>query len=165
MARISIYLNFMGNTEEAFRFYAQAFGTQITGMMHMKDAPGAEELGEDDREKIMNIELPILGGGVLMGTDFLESQGHTLALGNNVNINLEPDTLAEGQRLFDALSAGGNISMPLQPMFWGDTFGSFTDRYGIQWMVNCPPDSSRDLNEPSTGSGRSGGGVSTARRS
>lgn len=143
MARVCIYLNFMGNTEEAFQFYANAFQTQITSVMYMRDMPadpGSPPLSEQDAGKIVNIELPILGGAVLMGTDVLESSGQSLVFGNNVHINLEPDTAAEGQRLFEALSAGGTIIMPLTSMFWGDTFGAFVDRYGVSWMCNLPTD-------------------------
>ena len=85
----------------------------------------------------MHIELPITGGHILMGTDAPETMGFTIIKGNNVNINLEPDTREETKRLFDALSAGGTITMELQDMFWGAYFGSCTDKYGINWMVNC----------------------------
>jgi PhnB protein len=85
----------------------------------------------------MHVELPILAGHVLMGTDAPESMGFKVAPGNNVFINLEPDTRDETRRLFDALSAGGKVEMPLQEMFWGGYFGSLADRYGIRWMFNC----------------------------
>jgi PhnB protein len=87
----------------------------------------------------MHIELAILDGTVLMGTDALESMGHTVHTGNNVTINLEPDTLEETQRLFDALSAGGADVMPLQPMFWGAHWGTCQDRFGVRWMFNFTP--------------------------
>jgi PhnB protein len=85
----------------------------------------------------MHVALPILGGHVLMGTDAPESMGFTLTSGNNVYINLEPDSRTETDELFKALSEGGKIEMPLQEMFWGDYFGSLVDRYGIHWMFNC----------------------------
>ena len=85
----------------------------------------------------MHVELPILGGHVLMGTDAPESMGFTVTAGNNIYINLEPDTRAETTRLFNALSDGGQAEMPLQEMFWGDYFGSLVDRFGIRWMFNC----------------------------
>jgi len=85
----------------------------------------------------MHVELPILGGHVLLGTDAPESMGFTLTPGNNVPINLEPDTGAETERLFEAHSDGGKIEMPLQEMFWGGYFGSLTDRFGVRWMFNC----------------------------
>ena len=85
----------------------------------------------------MHIALPILGGHMLMGTDAPESMGFKVNKGNNVYINLEPDTRTETKRLFDLISAGGKIEMSLQEMFWGDYFGSCTDKFGVQWMFNC----------------------------
>lgn len=94
-------------------------------------------MSEADKNLIMHIALPILGGHVLMGTDAPESMGFKMQTGNNMYINLEPDTRTETKRLFDALSAGGKVEMNLQEMFWGGFFGSCTDKYGIQWMFNC----------------------------
>ena len=94
-------------------------------------------LSEEDKQLVMHIELPILGGHILMGTDSSESMGFHIDYGNNVYINLEPDTLEESKRLFDRLLEGGTVGMPLQKMFWGAHFGSLTDKYGVQWMVNC----------------------------
>ncbi len=141
MARTSTYLNFMGNTEQAFEFYKSAFQTDFNGPIHrMGDVPagpGMPDLSAKEKNLVMHVELPITGGHVLMGTDTLESMGHTLTFGNNVSINLEPDTRAEAERLFEALGRGGNIQMPLTDMFWGAYFGSLTDQFGVQWMVNC----------------------------
>ena len=139
MARVSTYLNFARDTETAFLFYQSVFGGEITGIMRfgdMPEQPGSPPIAEADRNLLVHIELEILGGHVLMGTDAPESMGFTLRFGNNVHLNLEPDTLAEGQRLMDALSAGGKVGMPLQPMFWGGHFGSLTDKFGLQWMIN-----------------------------
>ena len=86
---------------------------------------------------ILHIELPILGGHILMATDAPASMGFTVTTGNNMHINLEPATREETKKLFEALSAEGNISMPLQEMFWGGYFGSCIDKYGINWMFNC----------------------------
>ena len=86
----------------------------------------------------MHIELPILGGHMLMGTDAPESMGFKVVKGNNVNISLEPDTKEETKKMFDALSAGGKVTMPLADMFWGAYFGSCIDKFGINWMFNCP---------------------------
>ncbi len=140
MSRTSTYLNFKRNTEEAFLFYKQVFGTDFTGpIARMDTAPQDPErpLAEEDKNLVMHVELPITGGHVLMGTDAPESMGFTLQQGNNVYINLEPDTPEEAERLFGALSEGGKVEMPLQEMFWGAIFGSLTDRFGVQWMVNC----------------------------
>ena len=142
MARTSTYLNFARNTEEAFNFYKTVFGGEFTGngIARFGDMPameGAPQLGEEDKKLVMHIELPIVGGHVLMGTDAPESLGFTVNFGNNVHINLEPDTRTETRRLFDGLSAGGKVTMELQDMFWGAYYGSCTDKYGVQWMFNC----------------------------
>jgi PhnB protein len=94
-------------------------------------------MAEADKNLVMHIALPILGGHMLMGTDAPESMGFTVNFGNNIFINLEPDTRAETDRLFNALSEGGKAEMQPQEMFWGDYFGSCTDKYGVQWMFNC----------------------------
>lgn len=141
MARVSTYLNFPRSTEEAFVFYKSVFGTEfdapIARFKDMPPAPDQPPLAEADRNLVMHVALPILGGHVLMGTDAPESMGFTVTAGNSVYINLEPDTRAETERLFNALAAGGTIEMPLQEMFWGGYFGSLVDRFGISWMFNC----------------------------
>jgi PhnB protein len=141
MARTSTYLNFNGNTEEAFDFYRTVFKTEFTlPIARLGDAPpapGMPELGEVEKNLVMHVELPIVGGHLLMGTDAVESMGQFLKFGNNVSINLEPDTREEAARLFHALAEGGSVQMPLADMFWGAYFGALTDRYGVQWMVNC----------------------------
>jgi PhnB protein len=142
MATVSTYLNFERDTEAAFNFYKSVFNGEFSGegIMRMGDAPtqeGMPVLSEDDRNLVMHVELKILGGHSLMGTDAPESMGFKLTKGNNVYINLQPDTRTETQRLFEALSEGGQVSMELQDMFWGDYFGSCTDKYGAHWMFNC----------------------------
>ena len=141
MARVSTYLNFPRSTEEAFNFYRSVFGTEfIGGIMRFGEVPaqpGQPPLAEADRNLVMHIELPILAGHVLMGTDAPESMGFTLTQGNTVTINLEPDTRSETDKLFAALTAGGKVDMPLTDMFWGGYFGSVTDQFGVQWMLNC----------------------------
>lgn len=142
MARVSTYLNFPRNTEEAFNFYKSVFGGEFSGggVARFSDIPPAEgmpPIANEDKNLVMHIELPILGGHMLMGTDAPESMGFNVDFGNNVHINLEPDTRAETKKLFDALSAGGKITMELQVMFWGAYFGSCTDKFGVQWMFNC----------------------------
>jgi PhnB protein len=141
MARVSIYLNFPRSTEDAFNFYKSVFGTQFAApIVRFKDipsGPGQPPLNEADKNLIMHVELPILGGQILMGTDAPESMGFKVTPGNNIFINVEPDTRAETDRLFRALSAGGEIQMALQEMFWGGYFGSIVDRFGVRWMFNC----------------------------
>lgn len=142
MSRVCTYLNFSRNTEEAFNFYKSIFGGEFSrgGMARFRDIPqepGKPPIPEADTNLVMHIELPILGGHVLMGTDSPESMGFQLNKGNNVHINLEPDTKAETKKLFDVLSAGGKVTMQLQDMFWGAYFGSCIDKYGVHWMFNC----------------------------
>ena len=142
MARTNTYLNFSRNTEEAFNFYKSVFGGEFSGngIARFKDIPamnGAPPISENDKNLIMHIELPIVGGHVLMGTDAPETMGFKVNFGNNVHISLEPDNRAETQKLFNALSQGGKITMELQNMFWGAFFGSVTDKFGVQWMFNC----------------------------
>jgi len=139
MASVSTYLNFNGTTEEAFNFYKSVFGTEFVGISRMGDVPpqeGQPEMSDADKQLIMNVMLPILGGHMLMGTDAVESMGFTVNQGNNVYISLGPDSREEADRLFAALSEGGKVEMPMQDMFWGDYYGSLVDKYGVQWMIN-----------------------------
>jgi len=141
MARVSTYLNFSRSTEAAFLFYKSVFETEFSApIARYKDIPPHPDhppLPEADQNLVIHVELPILGGHVLMGTDAPGSMGFTLTPGNNMFINLEPDTRTETDHLFTALSSGGKIEMPLQEMFWGGYFGSLVDRFGIHWMFNC----------------------------
>lgn len=141
MARVSTYLNFPGDTEQAFLFYKSIFQTEFScDIARFKDGPGCPDgqpMDEATGNLILHIELPILAGHVLMGTDAPGSMGFKLTAGNNVHINLEPDTRAETDRLFAALAEGGEVEMSPQEMFWGGYFGTLTDRFGIRWMFNC----------------------------
>ncbi len=140
MARVSTYLNFARSTEEAFTFYKSVFGTEfVQSIARFKDVPPSPDmppLPEADKNLVMHVALPILGGHVLMGTDSPESMG-PLTKGNTVSINLEPDTRKDADRLYAALAAGGKKEMPLQEMFWGAYWGMVEDRFGVRWMVNC----------------------------
>jgi PhnB protein len=139
MSKVSIYLNFMGTAEEAFNFYKKVFGTEFSvPIMRMGDGPqqpGMPTLSEKERNSVMHVSLPILGGTQIMGTDMLESLGHKLVEGNNVTIHLEPDTKADTDRLFKALSEGGSDLAPMKQMFWG-YWGCCKDRFGVRWMFN-----------------------------
>jgi PhnB protein len=142
MARVSTYLNFPNYTEEAFTYYKKVFGSEFTapGIRRMGDMPPMEGVPPTPKELknlVMHVELPITGGHLLMGTDAPEQMGFKVNFGNNIYINLEPDTKEETKRLFDALCEGGVIEMELQDMFWGAYFGSCTDKYGLKWMFNC----------------------------
>lgn len=142
MARTCTYLNFPRNTEEVFLFYRSVFGTEFVdnGISRYSEIPqqeGAPSMTEEDKNLVMHVELPILGGHILMGSDAPESMGFQVQFGNNIAINLEPDTRADTKGLFDALSAGGKVTTDLQEMFWGAYFGACTDQFGIQWTFNC----------------------------
>jgi len=135
MATINPYLNFQGNTEEAFNFYRSIFGGEFMNLTRFKDMPDSENVPAHEKEKIMHIALPIKGN-VLMGTDALESMGQKLTVGDNISLTLLTESEDETRKLFDALSQGGKITMPLDKTFWGAYFGMLTDKFGIQWMVN-----------------------------
>jgi PhnB protein len=136
MASLNPYLNFNGKTEEAFNFYKSVFGGEFTNVQRIGDTPFGQEMPTDERKRIMHIALAI-GGTVLMGSDILESQGHKLSVGNNCHININAASKTEADKIFKGLSAGGNVTMPLENAFWGAYFGMVTDKYGVQWMVNC----------------------------
>ncbi len=142
MATVGTYLNFSRNTEEAFTFYKSVFGGEFAGegIMRMGDIPpqeGMPPMAEEDKNLVMHVGLPILGGHLLMGTDAPESMGFSVNMGNNSYICLSPDTRAETKELFEALSENGKIEMELQDMFWGSYYGSCTDKFGVQWMFDC----------------------------
>ncbi len=142
MASVSTYLNFSRNTEEAFNFYKSVFGGEFfgEGIMRFGDIPAQEgmpQMAEEDKNLVMHVELRILDCHTLMGTDAPESMGFKMNFGNNSYINLQPDTRKETKKLFDALSNGGKVTQELEEMFWGDYYGSCTDKFGVQWMFNC----------------------------
>jgi len=139
-ARTTSYLNFPGNTEEAFLFYKSVFQTEfINGIHRFEDIPadtGHPPVADNIKKMVLHVELPITGGHILMATDAPPEMGFTLSQGNNMHICIEPETKEEGKRIFDTLSAGGTVTMPLEDMFFGSYFGSFTDKFGINWMIN-----------------------------
>lgn len=135
MATINSYLNFKGNTEEAFNFYKAAFGGDFSVLQRFSDTPHGDNMPAELREKIMHVSLPI-GANVLMGTDVVGQMEETCVIGNNVSVSISTDSEAETDQLFQALSAGGKIIVPLEKAFWGAYFGMFIDKFGINWMVN-----------------------------
>tara|TARA_R110000868_G_scaffold4211_6_gene26458 strand:- start:4698 stop:5672 length:975 start_codon:yes stop_codon:yes gene_type:complete len=140
-ARVTTYLNFPGNTEEAFLFYKSVFNTEFVGkgIQRFGDIPaesGHPPIADEIKKMILHVELPIVGGHILMGTDAPKEMGFSLISGNNMHICIEPETREEAKRIFDDLSVGGHISMPLADMFFGAYFGEFKDQYGINWMIN-----------------------------
>jgi PhnB protein len=136
MATVNPYLNFNGNTEEAFNFYKSVFGGEFITLQRFKDTPFGEKMSPKEREMIMHIALPIGKGTILMATDFVESMGQHLTPGNNFSLAIGPESEAEADKFFKALSVGGQVTMPLEKAFWGAYFGMLTDKFGIQWMVN-----------------------------
>ena len=140
MTKVGIYLNFMGDTEAAFDLYRSAFGGEFTTLQRMRDVPPdpAHPISEKEQELVAHIELPILDGTSLMGTDVIESMGQDLRIGNNVTISLELDRLDDANRIFARLSEDGTDVQPLSKMFWGAHWGTCADRYGVRWMFNVP---------------------------
>ncbi|HEY4151446.1 MAG TPA: VOC family protein [Chitinophagaceae bacterium] len=136
MATANFYLNFNGTAEEAFAFYKSVLGGEFTSVLRFRDTAEAPKLPPGDQDKLMHISMPIGKGNVLMGTDALESAGHKLTVGNNFHISLSPESEEEANKLYNGLSAGGKAKMPLTKTFWGALFGMFTDRFGVQWMIN-----------------------------
>jgi PhnB protein len=138
MTRVSTYLNFQGQTEEAFALYAKTFGTQVTLLTRFSDLPAGPggELPADERNLVMHAELPIAGGHVLMATDMLRSMGQQTRVGNNTTLSLQVDSREEADRLYGALSEGGSEGSPMADMPWGAYWGVTLDRYGIRWMIN-----------------------------
>lgn len=141
MAKTNIYLNFQGNTEEAFNHYRTVFKTDWAApIMKMGDMPpqeGMPELSDAEKNMVMHVSLPILGGTNIMGTDMLESMGHKLIIGNNTTISLELDSKEEADRIYNALSDGGTDCVAPHDEFWG-YWGVCLDRFGIRWMFNVP---------------------------
>ncbi|HWV25494.1 MAG TPA: VOC family protein [Thermomicrobiales bacterium] len=141
MATVGTYLNFAGETEEAFNFYKSVFGGEFMGEMarfsEMPPMEGQPALPENEKNWVLHVSLPILGGHLLMGSDVPSAMGgDKLVKGGNFYISLHPDTRVEADRLFAALSEGGTVEMPMTEEFWGDYFGSFKDRFGVQWMIS-----------------------------
>ena len=139
MAHVSTYINTLGRTEEAFEFYRSVFGGEFTDLQRFRDmdmGPAAAALSEADLNCILHIELPIMGGHVIEGTDMMASLGHEFTPGNNFSINLHPDTREEADRLYSGLSVGSAHAPGMADMPWGAYWGSFEDRFGIRWMIN-----------------------------
>jgi len=139
MGKVAIYLNFQGETEEAFNFYKSVFGTEFSApIMRMRDLPAdpnAPKISESEMNSVMHVALPIIGGTEIMGTDMLESMGHKLVVGNNTTISLQLDSKKEADKLYKLLSEGGSDKAPMRDEFWG-YWGCCLDKFGIRWMFN-----------------------------
>lgn len=139
MAQINPYLTFDGNCEEAFNFYKSVFGGEFPYIGRFNEMPpveGRPEPSAEEGAKIMHVSLPISRETVLMGSDTSEAFGQTTVIGTNISISINTDSEEEADKLFNGLSAGGKVTMPLEKTFWGAYFGMFTDKFGINWMVN-----------------------------
>ncbi len=138
MTTINVYLNFDGNCEEAFLFYKSVFGKEISYLGRFQDFPKQDfmpELSPNDAEKILHVSLPISQETILMGCDNIDQINNPYHQGNNFSVSINTDSRAEANRLFEELSSGGIIQIPIKEAFWGDYFGQFTDKFGINWMV------------------------------
>jgi len=138
MAQINPYLNFNGNCEEAFNFYKSVFGGEFPMISRYKDMPPAE--GQPamnvDGEKIMHVSLPISRETSLMGSDVGGEWAKHNVVGNNIQLSVNAESEDDAKRIFNGLSDGGRVTMPLDKTFWGALFGMFIDKFGIYWMVN-----------------------------
>lgn len=140
MSRVSTYLNFEGQTEEAFGFYASVFRTQFESPpIRFADVPSPTPLSEEEARGVLHVALPILNGHVLMGTDLVGSAGHQLRIGNNTTIVLETDTREQADEFYGALSEGGSETQDMADMFWGAYWGVCLDRFGVRWMISHTP--------------------------
>ena len=140
MAQINPHINFNGNAEEAFTFYKSAFGGEFSKIIRFKDLAGPDfPVSEKEENKILHIALPIGKGNVLMATDFLESMGQKMIEGNRYSVSISASSRDEASTLFNGLSAGGKIEVPIADSPWGSYFGLFKDKFGIQWIVDFDP--------------------------
>ena len=133
---ITAYITFNGNTEQAFDFYKTALNGTITSIQRFGDTPQGEQLSDTDKNKIMHITLEAADGIKLMGNDFVDFMGEAYIAGNNFALTFHPDSKETVDKLFNSLSSGGNITVPMNIAPWGDYFGMFTDKFGIKWMIN-----------------------------
>jgi PhnB protein len=140
MPLINPHINFNGNAEEAFTFYKSVFGGEFARVVRMKDLASAEfSVTEKDENKILHIALPIGKSNVLMGNDVPEFLGKVNEKENRSKISISAESKEEADQLFNGLSAGGEIEMPISDSPWGSYFGMFRDKYGIEWMVDFDP--------------------------
>ena len=137
MAQINPYIHFNGNAEEAFSFYKSVFGGEFAKIMRYKELSSPEfPIGEKDANRLMHITLPIGKSTVLMGSDVLEIMGQVTENDNRNTISISAESREEADKLFNGLSEGGKIEMPITDGPWGAYFGMFADKYGIEWMVD-----------------------------
>ena len=138
MTTVNAYLNFDGQCEEAFNFYKSVFGGDFPMVSKFGDMPpqeGMPPMSEDVKNRVMHITLPISAETILMGSDTMPGL-HDHKVGNNISLSINTESRAEAEKIFNGLSAGGTVTMPLEDTFWGAYFGMWTDKFGIHWMVN-----------------------------
>jgi PhnB protein len=138
MTTVNVYLNFNGNCEEAFNFYKSVFGGEFPYLGRYKDMPPGDgkSISPEDAEKIMHVSLPISKETMLMGSDAGGEWASNIQQGNNFAVCIATDSKEKADELFNGLSQGGQVTMPLSNTFWGDYFGMFIDKFGISWMVS-----------------------------
>lgn len=138
MATVNAYLTFNGNCEEAFLFYKSVFGGDFSYIGRFKDMPQEDgnKMDPSMAENIMHVSLPISKETILMGSDTGGEWASSFKQGNNFSISITASSKEEADRLFQGLSAGGNITMPMDTTFWGDYFGMWQDKFGINWMMS-----------------------------
>lgn len=138
MATVNAYLNFNGQCEEAFNFYRSVFGGDFPMVSKFGDMPpqeGMAPMSEELKNRVMHITLPISEETILMGSDTMPGI-HDHKVGNNISLSINTESREEAEKIFNGLSAGGKVTMPLEDTFWGAYFGMWTDKFGIYWMVN-----------------------------
>ena len=140
MRTINPWINFNGNAEEAFTFYKSVFGGEFTKIIRFKDLASADfQVPETEANKIMTIALPIGKNNVLMANDVPEFMGRVNESENRSKIAVSAESREEADKLFNGLSAGGSVEVPLDDSPWGSYFAMFRDKYGIEWMVDFNP--------------------------
>ncbi len=135
MVTLNTYLSFNGNCREVFDFYRSVFGGDFSFIQTFRDAPPEFGVAEEEMDGVMHVSYSI-GPAVLMGSDVPSQFGPPRIVGNNFSISVSPESREEADRIFRDLSHGGSVSFPMQDMFWGAYFGTFTDKFGINWQVN-----------------------------
>jgi PhnB protein len=136
MAKICSHIHFNGNTEEAFEFYRSIFGGEFIRLQRFKDLNSPDfQFPEDEQNKIMLIQMPIGSGCVLSGSDVPNFLGVVSEEENRSKILIIAENKVEAENLFNGLSTGGTVEMPLEEGPWGSKLGTFRDKYGVEWMV------------------------------
>ncbi len=139
MTTINPYLVFKGNCEKAFNFYKSVFGGEFASIFRFREMPPDQKFAPEEAERLMHVSLPIGQGTILMGSDTSDVNGPPMITGNNISMSINTDSKQDADRLFNGLSAGGKVFMPMNNTFWGSYFGMFTDKFDINWMVSFEP--------------------------